>query len=143
LLEPPPNGTAIDRNHPRKHLHSLIHRIDDSTRDALVDDFRDGTMAEGKDGRATSHRLDHHQAKRLRPIDRKQKRQRLAQEFGLAALIDLADELDPRIVQQRRDLFAKIAFIGLVDFGGDFQRNTERPCYPDGAVGSLFGRDSP
>jgi hypothetical protein len=57
-------------------------------------------------------------------------------------LIDLADELDPRIAQQRCDLFAEIDFIDLVDFGGDLQANAERPCYPNGAVRPLFGRDS-
>jgi CspA family cold shock protein len=29
--------------------------------------FRNGTLAEGKDGCAARHRLDHHQAERLRP----------------------------------------------------------------------------
>ena len=119
MLEPSPNGAAIERNHSREHPHRLIHRVDDGARDALVDDFRNGTMAESKDGRAARHGLDHHQAERLRPIDREQERLRLAQEFGLAALIDLADELDPRIPQQRCDRFAEIVFVDLVDFGGD------------------------
>jgi hypothetical protein len=34
---------------------------------------------------------------------------RLAQKFGLAAFIDLADELDPRIAQQRYDRFEAMA----------------------------------
>jgi len=142
LLEPSPNGATIEFHHPREHHHRLIHRIDDGTRDALVDDFRNGTPAESKDGCAARHGLDHDQAERLRPIDREQKRLCLAQEFGLAALIDLADELDPRIVQQRCDLFTEIGFIDLVDFGGDLQGNAERPCYPNGTVRPLFGRDS-
>jgi hypothetical protein len=50
----------------------------------------------------------HYQAERLRPIDWEQKRLGLAQKFGLAALIDLADELDSRIAQQWCDLFAEI-----------------------------------
>ena len=57
------------------------------------------------DGGTARHCLDHHQAERLRPIDREQKCQRLAQKFGFAALIDLADELDPWIAQKRRDPF--------------------------------------
>src|SRR5215212_9011394 len=65
LLEPSPNGAAIERNHSREHHHRLIHRIDDGARDALVDDFRNGTMAESKDRCAAGHCLDHHQAKRL------------------------------------------------------------------------------
>jgi len=120
LLEPSPNSAAIERKHLRQHPHRLFHRINDGARDPLIDDFRNGTPAEGKDRCAARHCLDHHQAEWLRPIDREQKRLRLAQEFGLAALIDLADELDPRIVQQRYNLFAEIGFIDLVDFGGDF-----------------------
>src|SRR5205807_1577363 len=44
LLEAPPNGAAIERNHSREHPHGLVHRIDDGAGDALVDDFRNGTM---------------------------------------------------------------------------------------------------
>jgi hypothetical protein len=126
LLEPSPNSVTIERKHLRQHPHRLIHRVNDGARDALVDDFRNGTMAESKDGCAERHRLDHYQPERLRPIDREQKRLRIAQEFGLAALIDLANELDPRIAQQRYDSFAEIGFIDLVDFGGDLQGNAER-----------------
>jgi hypothetical protein len=102
LLEPPPDSVTIERKHPRQHPQRLIHCVNNGARDALVDDFRNRTPAECKDTCAARHRLDHHQAERLRPIDREQKRQRLAQEFRLAALIDLADELDPRIARKRR-----------------------------------------
>src|ERR1700680_1560791 len=70
LLEPSPNSVAIERKYLRQHPHRLIHRINDGACDTLVDDFRNGTLAERKDGCAARHRLDHHQAERLRPIDR-------------------------------------------------------------------------
>jgi hypothetical protein len=142
LLEASPNGASIERNHSREYPHRLVHSFNDGAGDALVDDFRNRPMAESKHGRTARHCLDHHQAERLRPIDREQERLRLAQEFGLAALIDLADELDPWIAQQRYDLFAEIGFIDLVDFGGDLQGNAQRPRYLDGAVRPLLGRDS-
>ena len=101
--------------------------------------FRNGTLAEGKDGCAARHRLDHHQAERLRPIDREQKGLRLAQKFGLAALVDLSNELNAWLAQQGYNLLAEIGFIDLVDFGGDLQGNAERPCNPNGAVRPLLG----
>ena len=143
MLEPSPNGAAVERHHSREHHHRLIHCIHDGAGDALVDDFRNRTTAECKDGRAARHRLDHHQAERLRPIDREQEGLCLAEESGLASLIDLADELDPRIAQQRCDLVAEIGFVGLVDLGGDLQANAERPRYPNGAVRPLFGEIRP
>jgi hypothetical protein len=78
LLEPSPNSVAIERKHLRQHPHRLLHGVNDGARDALVDDFRNGTLAECKDRRAACHRLNHDQAERLRPIDREQKRLRLA-----------------------------------------------------------------
>src|SRR5882757_4479959 len=90
LLELSSNSVTVERNHAWEHPHRLIHSIDDGARDPLVDDFRNGTMTESKDGSAARHRLDHHQAERLGPVDREQERQRIAQELGLAALIDLA-----------------------------------------------------
>src|SRR5205823_2720128 len=44
--------------------------------------------------------------------------------------------------QQWCDLFPEIGFVRLVDFGSDLEGNTECPCYPNGAVGALLGRDS-
>src|SRR5258708_6371532 len=58
----------------RGSIITASSRINDGARDALVDDFRNGTMADGKDWCAARHRLDHHQAERLRPIDGEQER---------------------------------------------------------------------
>jgi Pyruvate phosphate dikinase, AMP/ATP-binding domain len=87
----------------------------EGARDALVDDFRNGTLAECKDRCAERHRLDHYQAERLRPIDREQKGLSLAQEFSLSALIDLADELDldPDRVGPKAANLAALARAGL------------------------------
>ena len=37
---------AIEIYHPREHPHCLIHRINDGAGDALVDDFRNGTLGD-------------------------------------------------------------------------------------------------
>ena len=134
---------TIEREHPWQHPQRLIHRVNDGAGDALVNDFRNRTPANSKDWSAARHRLDHYQAEWLGPIDREQKRLRLAEECGLATLIDLADELNPWTAQQRCDLFAEIDFIDLVYLGGDLQGNAKRPCNSNGAVRPLFGEIRP
>src|SRR4029453_15250219 len=84
-LEPLPNSMTIERKHLRQHHHRLIHRVNEGARDALVDDFRNGTPAECKDRCTARHRLDHYQAERLRAIDWEKERPRPSPEFGLCA----------------------------------------------------------
>jgi hypothetical protein len=48
----------------------LLRILDDETGRAILDDLRHGTLPKRDHRRATGHRLDHHQPKRLRPIDR-------------------------------------------------------------------------
>ena len=88
---------TIEREYLRQHPYRFLNRVNDGASDPLVDDFRNGALSECKDRCTARHRLDHDQPEWLWPIDREQKRQRLAQEFGLAALIDFADELDSRV----------------------------------------------
>ena len=45
LLEPSPNSVTVERKHLRHHPHGLIHRINDSARDAVVDHFGNGTFS--------------------------------------------------------------------------------------------------
>jgi hypothetical protein len=46
---------------------------------------------EGDDGRAAGHRLDHHQAEGLRPVDGEEQGLAPERNFGLLLLVDLAD----------------------------------------------------
>ena len=142
LLEPAAHFSAVECQEAADLANALINAMHDMAGEPWS--MISGTEPGGKQGRrAARHRLDHHQAERLRPIDREQKRLRLAQEFGLAALIDLADELDPRIAQQRCDLFAEIGFIGLVDFGGDLQGNAKRRAIRMARSGRFSGEIRP
>ncbi len=52
LLEPSSNCAAIEPKHLRQHPHRLIHRINDSARDTVVDGFRNGSRG-GKQGRVS------------------------------------------------------------------------------------------
>ena len=80
------------------------------------------------------------QAERLRPVDREQQRPRLAQELGLAALVDLADVLDAWLLQQRLDLGAEVVLVDAIDLGGDLQRQADGAGDRDRAVDALLRR---
>ena len=67
---------------------------------AIVDHLGHRAAVERDHRRAAGHRLDHHQAERLRPVDREQQRMRAGQERRLLAVVDLADELDPRAARR-------------------------------------------
>src|SRR5205814_136181 len=68
---------------------------------------------------------------------------RLAEEFGLGVLVDLANVLDAGSLEQRRDGVAEIDLIDLVDLGGDLERDAARPGDGDGAVRPFFRTDAP
>ena len=63
---------------------------------------------------------------RLRPVDGKQQRLRVAQELRLLLIVDLADEFNARAREQRFDLRPEIDLVGAVHLGGDLERNAER-----------------
>ena len=111
-------------------------------RHALVDDLGHRAVAEGEHGRAARHRLDHHQTERLGPVDGEQQAARLAQEARLAALVDLADELDAGLSQQRLDLGLEVLLVDAIDLGRDLQRNADGARDADGPVDALLGRDA-
>src|SRR2546429_7054299 len=71
-LEPRPNTTAVQIRQTFDRLQCLLLIVDDKAGDAMLNNFWDGAAAERYDWRTARHRLDHHQAERLRPIDRKQ-----------------------------------------------------------------------
>ena len=71
-----------------------LQAVDHVPGDAVVDHLGHRAVPEGQHGRAAGHRLDHGEAERLRPVDGEEKRARFAEELDLAAVVDLADELD-------------------------------------------------
>src|SRR5690606_38663419 len=97
---------------------------DMKARQAIFNDFRHGAKGPGNYRRPASHRLDHHQSKRLRPVDWEKKCLGAGKEGGLFGLVDFADELHKRIVEQWADLGLEVVSVGLVDLRGDLQRNT-------------------
>jgi len=106
------------------HRCSLPHggyggfqRIDDHAADVIGDDLRNRAIAPGDNRRTGRHGFDHHQPERLWPVDRKQKRPRFSEKWAFLALVDLADELDERMIEQRFDLSLEKCKIRDIDLG--------------------------
>ena len=65
-----------------------------------------------------------------------------AEKLSFLTLVDLADELDARLAEQRLDDVVEIDEVGLVDLGRDFQRNAGLVRDHDGAVETLLRADA-
>jgi hypothetical protein len=88
----------------------VAHRSDgahfvfnDETRDLVLNQLTERATVERYDRRPARHGFDHHQSKRLRPVDRHQQRERVAQKLGLLPVGDLPDEFDMRFGEQWPD----------------------------------------
>src|SRR5262245_1050078 len=90
-----PAATAIKTRQTSDRARRFLHILDDET-GAVFHNFRHGAVGPCDHRRAAGHRLDHHQAERLRPINREEQRIRPAQKFLLLLTADLADEFDQR-----------------------------------------------
>ena len=91
-------------------------------------------------GCATGQGFDHHETKRLGPIDRKQQGQGVAQEVVLLPLRNLANELDIGSFKQWLDLIVEIFLINRIYLGGDLKRNSRATGDLDSQVGAFFRR---
>src|SRR5260221_4352378 len=132
LLESPPDRAPIELPGKRNRRHGRIEGIDDEPTQPILDDFGYGPATEGDHRRAVRHCLDQHETERLRPIYRKQQRQRIAEKRSLVGLTDLADELDQRILQQRHDRGLVISAIDRIDLGGNLQRQPDKTADSNG-----------
>src|SRR5690349_12603634 len=121
-------------------MHGLIDTADNKSRLSVFYYFRDGAAAEGENRRAASHSLDHDKPERLWPINRKQQRRCLAQEFGFVAVVDFSDELDLLAVNQRLDNAAEIFRVCMIYLGREFQFYARSSRDFDSAVRPLFRR---
>src|SRR5687768_14420939 len=84
------------------------------------------------------HRLNHDQPKRLRPVDWEQESQGIPEKTTLFVLVDLANELNKRMVEQGPNHLLEIVLVGLIHLGGDLERNSGTLRDLDGAVGALL-----
>ena len=132
------NSATIEFKYLRQHRYCFIHRVNDGTGDALVDDFRGGAVPNARMGVPTpSPRSSLGRTALASRSETGARPPRPGIQVLLRSLISPMNST-PLPLMQRGDHFAKIAFVHLVDLGGDLQRNADRPRYLDGAIGSLF-----
>ena len=128
-------------------LVDSLHRVDqlqqrraEEAGATVDDDLRHRAARAGDHWRAARHRFDHHQAERLRPVDRKQQGTRAPEKRRLVLLADLAEELHERIIEHGRHHALEVLAVARVDLGGDLQRHAHAPRDLDGQVHLLFRR---
>ena len=102
-------------------LAAAVDGIDDPAADAVRNDFRHGPVGPSDHRRSSRHGFDHDEPERLRPVDRKQKRTRIAEKFAFLGFADFADEFDEGMVKKRFDLGLEIRNIDGVHLCRDFQ----------------------
>src|SRR5215472_10573007 len=144
--EPPLEGGAdaapVERGNALDRIHRFGFAIDNEAGHAVLDDFGNGSAAPSNDRGAAGHRLDHHQAERLGPIDRDQHRHGIAEKVLLLTLIDLADKLNLIAVQERFDLLLEIVSLHPRYFCRDAQREISRSRQLDRDMRSFFWREA-
>ena len=97
--------------------------LDDEAGEAVVDDLRDRAAVVGNHRCTAGHGLDHDEAERLGPVDRKQQPDCAAQKIRFFVVADLADIFDEWMVHQRANDFIVIFLIRSIDLRGDLHRH--------------------
>jgi hypothetical protein len=105
---------------------------------AVINHLRNRASAPRDDWSAACHRLDHHKAEWLGPIDRKKERNRSAEKRLLSLIIYFAYELDPISIKKRFDRVIEVTAFRAGHFRGDPERQTRRPRHSNGSLGPLF-----
>ena len=96
------DGGPVQRGKTVDHGNRAGLVFHDEAGETGVDDLRDRAAVIGDHRRAAGHGFDHHEAERLRPVDRHQQADRAAEEIGFLAVADLADIFDQRIGLDQR-----------------------------------------
>src|SRR5215216_3892981 len=85
---------AVELAEPLDRLNSFLLGLNNASRNAILDNLGYGATPERDNWGTACHRFNHHQAKRLRPVDRKQQSRRAGKEVLLGLFVDLTGELD-------------------------------------------------
>ena len=99
--------------------NSMVLALDDEARDSVINDLRHRTRPISDHGCAACHRFNHNQTERLRPIDREEQGGSIGEKWLLAALTDLADELDSLVVDMRLEMLLEVSGLDSGYLGRD------------------------
>ena len=132
---PPP----VEFAEPPDRLNGLRFVIDDKAGDAVIDDFRYRAGPERDNRRAARHRFDHHQAERLRPIDRKQQSGSIGEKFLLGFIVNFADQSDSLAVDLRFKPLLEVTPLATRHFRRDVKRHSRGARDADGDFRTLLG----
>src|SRR5262249_26450530 len=112
-----------ERWHLLHRLHSLLNTLDNPTCDTILEYFWHSTAGIGNDGSPAGHRLNHNQAKRLWPINRKEKRIGLTQKGVLLPFPNLPHKFHQGILQKWLYYFLEVLAVGPVNLGSNLERH--------------------
>ena len=125
LLKPRAHAGAINLIEFRNSLYGFGFTLNDEAGCAILDHLRNRAGCKCDDRRAAGHGFDHHQAKRLRPLNRKQQSRRASQKVLLGLFIDLPDEFNPIAIDHWLYFFAEVPVLR----SRDLRRNPQwHPC---------------
>jgi hypothetical protein len=121
-------------------MGKLVSVAADPPADAVTHDFGDRATSECENRCPASHRLDHHEAERLVPVNWKQEGPGPRQQLILARAVGFADVLDETAIDVRKDLALPVLSKTWLDFAGELQTHSSPPrdLYRD--VGAFAGR---
>src|SRR5271166_5540195 len=100
------------------------------------------TYRAGEHRSAQSQRFNIYHAKRLRPVNRYQKRKSIAHQLAFSSLIQLSKKLDKRMIQKWLYDGSEIIAVLRTYLCGDLERNTGSMGNLDGTLRPLVGRDA-
>ena len=108
----------------------------------IQDYFFHRTSGQRQNGRTAGHRFEHHQAKWFIPLNRKQHRQGVPQQFVLGCNIGRANEFNRLAVNMGLDLLLEIVTEQGLNLARDFQGNTSPFCNLNRQMSSLDWGDA-
>ena len=138
MLERLPNPDTAHRIDPTGRGDRLIHGLNDEATDTIADHFWHGAVAE------SNHRCAADIASIItRPKGSGQSignssARACPRKIALGAFVDLANELDQGMVEQRWNDLLEVGLVGPVDLGGDLQRHASLRRNVNGSVRPLF-----